>query len=171
MHSAAKTRNLPFEGIRTEVTTARSFDDVTARLHELCGHSSIQQLVDLAAKGHSEEQYVAEVTRQFVGKSGFMLFHEIDHGGWMHQFGIERKMVRWILGNPLIAITMLRHDLSSGLFAPVELMITEHADRNGSTITYVMPSSLIVTGDNPPLKKAAEQLDAKFAALIEQIAG
>jgi len=46
-----------------------------------------------------------------------MLFHEIDHGGWLSKFGINRRMVRWIFGNPLIAITMIRHDLTAGLFA------------------------------------------------------
>ena len=35
-----------------------------------------------------------------------MLFHEIDHGEWLPVFGIKLKVMRWILGNPLIAITM-----------------------------------------------------------------
>ena len=34
-------------------------------------------------------------------------------------------MMRWIFGNPLIAITMIRHDLTAGLFAPVEILVTE----------------------------------------------
>jgi Domain of unknown function DUF302 len=46
-------------------------------------------------------------------------------------------MVRWIFGNPLIAITMIRHDLTAGLFAPVEILVTEAEDGLGTTITYV----------------------------------
>jgi hypothetical protein len=30
--------------------------------------------------------------------------------------------MRVILGNPLIAITMLRHEVTAGLFAPVECL-------------------------------------------------
>jgi uncharacterized protein (DUF302 family) len=80
-----------------------------------------------------------EVTRRYVGRSGFMLFAEIDHGGWLPVFGIRRRTVRVILGNPLIAVTM-----TAGLFAPVELLITEHEDGRGTNVVYVRPSSLIV---------------------------
>ena len=52
-------------------------------------------------------------------------------------------VVRWILGNPLIAITMIRHDITAGLFAPVEILVTEKERGPGTTITYVRPSSLI----------------------------
>ncbi len=78
--------------------------------------------------------------------------------------------MRVILGNPLIAITMLRHDVTAGLFAPVELLLTDEGD-DGSSVTYVKPSSLMVVEPNPELLSAAEQLDAKLAALAEQVAG
>jgi len=42
-------------------------------------------------------------------------------------------------------------DLSAGLFAPVEILVTEAEDGQGTTITYVRPSSLMVIGNNPPL--------------------
>lgn len=58
-----------------------------------------------------------------AGPSGFMLFALVEHGAWITKAGIDRKAIRAILGNPLIAITMLRHDVSAGLFAPVELLI------------------------------------------------
>ena len=73
---------------------------------------------------------------------------------------INRRMVRWIFGNPLIAITMIRHDLTAGLFAPVEILVTEAEDGRGTTITYVRPSSLMVIGNNPPLMQAAAELQS-----------
>jgi hypothetical protein len=78
-----------------------------------------------------------------------MLFHEIDHGGWLPRFGINRRVVRWILGNPLIAITMICHDIRAGLFAPPEVPVTEKDRGPGTTITYVRPSSLIFIEANP----------------------
>ncbi len=72
-----------------------------------------------------------------------------------------------MIGNPLIAITMLRHDVTAGLFAPVELLITE--EENGrSALTYVVPSSLMVVEPNEPLRAAALELDAKLAALASE---
>ena len=73
-----------------------------------------------------------------------MLFHEIDHGEWLPFFGIKLKVMRWILGNPLIAITMMRHDLTAGLRVPVELLLVENESGEGSTVIYALPSSLMV---------------------------
>jgi hypothetical protein len=78
--------------------------------------------------------------------------------------------VRVILGNPLIAITMLRHDLSAGLFAPVELLVTASEEGSGTQIIYVQPSSLMcVPGTGPELRPAAEVLDAKLSKLVSDI--
>lgn len=98
-----------------------------------------------------------------------MLFATFDHGVWISKAGIERKALRVILGNPLIAITMIRHDATAGLFAPVELLILD--EDGGSSLTYVKPSSLMVVDDNPPLQSAAEALDAKLAALAAKVTG
>ena len=84
----------------------------------------------------------------------------------LSKFGISRRSVRWILGNPLIAITMIRHDISAGLFAPVELLLTEAEDGQGTTVTYVRPSTLMAIEQNPPLLDAARVLDEKCDALV-----
>ncbi len=161
-----QTENKPFNGFRTEVTTSIDFDEVLTRLRAEMGRVSVQEIVALARTPITEAEYVQEVNERFVGKSGFMLFAEIDHGGWLPKFGIERRTVRWILGNPLIAVTMIRHDITAGLFAPVELLVTEAEDRRSVTVTYVRPSTLMVIGNNPPLLEAARALDEKFDALV-----
>jgi uncharacterized protein (DUF302 family) len=142
---------------------------VLDQLRNSMGRTSIPQIVELAQKPISEAEYRRLIEERFVGKSGFMLFHEIDHGGWLSKFGIHRRMVRWIFGNPLIAITMSRHDLTDGLFSPVEILVTETEDGRGTTITYVRPSSLMVMGNNPPLMQAAAELDKKLDELISGV--
>jgi hypothetical protein len=99
-----------------------------------------------------------------------MLFGLIDHGAWTRKAGVSRRAVRVILGNPLIAITMLRHDSEAGLFAPVELLLLEESE-NTSRLLYVKPSSLMVVNANPPLQEAAAGLDRKLAALAVKIVG
>jgi hypothetical protein len=61
---------------------------------------------------------------------------------------------------------MLRHDITAGLFAPVEVLVAENGSGPGATITYVLPSSLIVIEENPPLLEAAKALDEKLNALV-----
>jgi uncharacterized protein (DUF302 family) len=96
-----------------------------------------------------------------------MLFEVFDHGAWIRKTGIERKVLRVILGNPLIAITMLRHDVTAGLFAPVEVLLVEEA-AGRSSLTFLKPS-LMVIEDNPELLSAATELDAKLAALAVKV--
>jgi uncharacterized protein (DUF302 family) len=161
----------PFQGIRIEVDTMVSFDQVLSRLRRLMGDASVPEVVTLAKEATTEAEFIQRVQERLVGESGFMLFHEIDHGGWLPRFGINRRVVRWILGNPLIAITMIRHDITAGLFAPVEILVTEKERGPGTTITYVRPSSLMVFEENPPLLEAAKALDEKLDALIAKATG
>jgi hypothetical protein len=57
---------------------------------------------------------------------------------------------------------MLKHDIRAGLFAPVELMVIENEGGDGCTLTYDLPSPLMVTEENPPLLEAAQALDHKL---------
>ena len=154
----------PFQGIRIKVDTLVSFDEVLSRLRRLMGEARVPEVVALAKEAITEAEYAQKVEERFVGESGFMLFHEIDHGGWLPRFGINRLSVRLILGNPLIAITMIRHDITAGLFAPVEILVTEKRSGAGTTITYVRPSSLMVIEENPPLHEAAKAFSSALAS-------
>jgi uncharacterized protein (DUF302 family) len=147
------------------VHTSRAYDDVLVRLRRLTGATFFGEVVALAEEPITEAEFTQEIDR-LVGKIGFMLFAEIDHGSWLPKFGINQRTVRWIIGNPLYAITMIRHDITAGLFAPVELLVTENIDRAGATVTYVRPSSLMVVEDNPPLLAAAQVLDGKLLELV-----
>ena len=100
MSAEASVASKPFQGIRIEVDTLVSFDEVLSRLRRLMGDASAQEVVALAKEAITEAEYVQKVQERFVGESGFMLFHEIDHGGWLPRFGINRRTKRWILGSP-----------------------------------------------------------------------
>jgi uncharacterized protein (DUF302 family) len=166
MKASSSTITREFTGQRIQVDTSLSFDDVRARLADLLGHTSIPEINAIAQSAKSETAYSREVEKRFIGKSGFMLLAEINHGCWIRIFGIHRKVLRLILGNPLIAITMIRHDINAALFVPMELLLTDHCDGNGSSLIYVRPSSLIVIDNNPDLLAAAKVLDDKLEALI-----
>lgn len=182
----------PFEAKRVRFDSTRSFDEVLLNLRTLVGTATLQEVNKQEAGGvtreHVEtlgEEYIAamqrlggstrehfeHVVQSQVGESGFMLFHEIDHGEWLPVFGIQRKVVRWILGNPLIAITMMRHDITAGLFAPVELLLVENESRDGSTVMYDLPSSLMVIERHPALLEAAQELDRKLQTLVSRVTG
>jgi len=63
-----------------------------------------------------------------------MFFLEVKHSEWLRTFGINRKVIRWVFGNPIIAYTMIRHATTAGLFAPVDLLLNENEAGAGCTI-------------------------------------
>ena len=157
---------IPFQGVRVRFDSAQRFEDVVAALLDDVGDKPVP-IDDFAARLESWEAYEREV-QSHAGPSGFMLFALLDHGDWIKKAGIDRKVLRVVIGNPLIAITMLRHDVTAGLFAPVELLIAEEKN-DRSSLTYVVPSSLMVVEKNEALRAAAVQLDAKLEALAAKV--
>lgn len=156
-----------FDGVRVRYDSAKSYDELVAALLADIGDQPVP--INDIATSTSDWRTHQERVESHIGPSGFTLFGIVDHGAWITKVGIERKALRVILGNPLIAITMLRHDVTAGLFAPVELLVTDNG--TGSNVTYVKPSSLMVIEPNPELLSAAEQLDATLAALAEKVTG
>jgi uncharacterized protein (DUF302 family) len=154
-----------FEGVRVRYASTKSYDELLAALLADIGEQPIP-INNVATTTDSWESYQAQV-ESHIGPSGFMLFGVVDHGAWITKAGIDRKAIRVILGNPLLAITMLRHDVTAGLFAPVELLVADEG--TGSSLTYVKPSSLMVVQPNAELLSAAEKLDAKLAELASKV--
>jgi hypothetical protein len=171
-HSEDNMTNPPahqttFSGTRVRFDSALAFDRVLDNLRAAVGRPSMADLVKLSTEPSTKSEFANKV-ESYAGESDFMLFLELNHGAWIGRFGTERKMVRWILGNPMIAITMIKHDVTAGLFVPVELLLAENESGEGSSIIYILPSSLMATG-NAELTKAAKALDAKLEALVAKV--
>jgi uncharacterized protein (DUF302 family) len=163
--SSSDPHEIPFDGVRVRYDSAKSYDELVAALLADIGERPVP--IDEFPKAFNTWDSYQQKVQSCVGPSGFMLFGLFNHGGWITKAGIDRKVLRVILGNPLIAITMLRHDVTAGLFAPVEVLIADEG--SGSSLTYVKPSSLMVIEHNPELLNAASELDAKLAALAEKV--
>ena len=77
----------------------------------------------------------------------------------------------YTIGNPLIARTMLEHDIAAGLNVPVRLMIYEDPASGTTRLTYDLPSSLMSGLKNKKVNAAAKKLDAKLIALAVDATG
>ena len=82
------------------------------------------------------------------------------------------RTTRYILGNPLVAETMLVHDPNVALNVPPTILVLENEDKGGTQVVYYLPSSIIavsVTGVvKAELRAAAEVLDEKLEALVKR---
>jgi len=153
-----------------EYETTRSFDDVISAFERVVG--TVEGIGWESAQNASKS--VAEFesnVKENIGPSGFMRFLTIDHGSWLSLLGQPAKLRMYTIGNPLIAITMLRHNIAAGLNVPLRLAIYWDEASGTTRLTYDQPSGLMSGIGNPSLMEAAEALDAKLAALAEQVTG
>jgi uncharacterized protein (DUF302 family) len=167
----ARATATTFDGQRIRITTPRSFDDVLTRLRQLIGTAAVEQVsAAMQQLGGPSQENFETVVRSQLGPSEFMLFHEINHSQWLPLYGVTQRVLRLIFGNPVIAFTMMRDDLTAGLFAPVEVLLVEHDNGQGCTVVYNLPSAQVAAED-PSLLPAARELDNKLNALISDATG
>lgn len=140
--------------IHHEQVSDRSFDAVVAAFEAAVGtadEASFRAAVNASANAEDFERRV----RAFEGPSGFMRFMQIDHGAWMAKIGLTARVKLYILGNPLIARTMLEHDIGAGLNVPVRALIYEDPRGGTCCLAYDLPSSLLARLGNERLLEAA----------------
>jgi uncharacterized protein (DUF302 family) len=110
-----------------------------------------------------------------------MFFAQFNHTSWLPLYHLpitadangedfHRGILRVVLGNPLVAETMLQYDLTAGLAIPPELLILETKDRKGTEVVWNRPSDLVVGASRDQrLIKAARKLDQLFETFVEYL--
>ena len=140
------------------------FDEFTQTLEQSLGRFDDALLKGVEADPCPVEERLVEA----AGEEGLMLFNVQDHGRLLGIYGTPKKAKQFVLGNPLIAATMTRHDIRAGLYAPLRLFVYEAEDRS-THIEYDQPSSLFGQFDNPEVTAVAHSLDTKLACLINKV--
>jgi uncharacterized protein (DUF302 family) len=153
-----------------ERISARSFDEVIAAFEAAVGLVEDGGIENDAEATRSSSDFEARI-RSREGTSGFMRFLTIDHGAWLARNGLDAKARMYTIGNPLIAWTMIKHDLGAGLIVPIRLMIYEDAGSRTVRLAYDLPSSLKSRLGDEEVAAAARKLDAKLGALAELATG
>jgi uncharacterized protein (DUF302 family) len=149
--------------------TDRRFDEVVRGFEEQVGTLEEAGWSSIPAASTDKEDFERRV-EDVLGPSGFTRFLTIDHGDWLSKEGHAKRIRMYVLGNPLIAITMMQHHVEAGLDVPVRLAIYEDAD--GSTkVVFNKPSTLMSALGDEKVQAAASKLDAKMLALGEAITG
>jgi hypothetical protein len=178
---------VPIAATRIDYRSSISFDVAESRLRssiqkdpEWSFQTKWKEVVRSAFHNASPQAAFTSLVESTVGPHGFMHFFEVDHGAWLPLFsdqlawkpadGKNLKAKRFILGNPLIAIGMMKCDLNAGLYAPTELFLIEE-ETGGCRIVYQLPSGLVAgyEGAEGELKKGALTLDEKLEMLVVDV--
>jgi uncharacterized protein (DUF302 family) len=154
---------------RFSLISSKTFDQVVATLNAAIGHP------DMAEFGRSthEARSLAELKSAIengLSKAGLMLFMQLDHGAVLQkETGQDTpRIIRLLIGNPLIMKEMAKHVPDAGSYAPVTVLVDERAD--GVHMSYDrMASFLAVYGNRDALQVAAD-LDSKIETLLRDAA-
>jgi uncharacterized protein (DUF302 family) len=153
-----------------EFKTARPFEEVIATFETVVGALEDVGWRSIREPARDVADFEVRVQRT-LGPSGFTRFLTIDHGEWLTFLGQPAKARMYTIGNPLIAITILQHDVAAGLNVPVRVMIYRDESDSMTRFVYDEPSTLMSGLHNSDVTAAAEKLDAKLAALAAQVTG
>ena len=99
-----------------------------------------------------------------------MSFMQLDQGGVMRkETGRDTpRIVRLLIGNPLIMKEMAKHVPDAGSYAPVTVLVDERAD--GVHLSYDKMESFLAPYGNRDALEVARNLDKKIEDLLGQAA-
>jgi uncharacterized protein (DUF302 family) len=78
------------------------------------------------------------------------------------------KILRLVIGNPLVMKEMVKHVADAGSYAPVTILIDERAD--GVHLSYDRMAGFLAPYGSPEALQVARDLDAKVENLLVEAA-
>jgi uncharacterized protein (DUF302 family) len=154
---------------RFSVTSAKPFEDVVAKLAAGVGHPDMRAVFAKigAAKTYAE---VEQAIQPGLGPTGLMEFMRFDHGEVVRKDRGEKtpRVMRFLIGNPLVMKKMVEHVSDAGSYAPVTILVDERAD--GVHLSYDTMASFLEPYSNAEALKVARELDAKVEELLSAAA-
>jgi uncharacterized protein (DUF302 family) len=162
-------RKLAVEMQRFSVTSSKPFEQVLAAVDAAVGHPDIGEFHRKLA---STATYAAieKVVQEVIGSAGLMEFIRFDLGAILRkEHGVPTpRIMRLVIGNPLIMKQMVEHVPDAGSYAPVTILIDERSD--GVHLSYDTMASALIPYGSPEASKIAQDLDEKVKALMKAAA-
>jgi uncharacterized protein (DUF302 family) len=155
---------------RLGIVSSRPFEEVVRRLAETIGHPDMDAFHRAVVTARNLPD-LEEVLQGAIGSSGLMEFVRFDPGEILRKEhdGLGPRILRLVVGNPLIMKEMVRTVPDSASYAPVTILVDERAD--GVHLSYDSMESLIASYGSQAALTVARDLDAKIEILLKAVAG
>ena len=154
---------------RMSVVSSRPFDEIIQRLTATIGRPDMSAFHSAIAAATTATD-LEEVVHGTIGSSDLMEFVRFDAGEVLRKErnGRGPKMLRLVVGNPLIMKEMAKTVPDAASYAPITILVDERAD--GVHLSYDLMASLIAPYGSEPALAVARDLDAKIEDLLETAA-
>jgi len=155
---------------RFSLTSSRPFDAVVAAFKSAIGQPDMVEFFKETRATNSFPD-LERVVRSGLGRTDLMLFAEFDMGDILRRETGSKspKVMRFVVGNPLIMKEMVKHVPDAGSYAPVTVLIDERPD--GVHVSYDKMESCLRPYGNAEALVVAQNLDAKVTTLLRECAG
>jgi uncharacterized protein (DUF302 family) len=154
---------------RVSLTSSKPFDAVVASIKAAVGQPDMAKFRQTTMTAQSFAE-LERAVQEGLGRTGLMLFMEFDLGAILRrESGLETpKIIRFVIGNPLIMKEMVKHVHDAGSYAPVTILVDER--RDGVHLSYDKMASLLAPYGSPEALRVARELDTKIESLLRDAA-
>jgi uncharacterized protein (DUF302 family) len=154
---------------RFSLTSSKPFDQVVAAVDAAIGHPDMAEFARSSREARSFAELKSAVEKG-LSEVGLMLFMVLDHGAVLRkETGRDTpRIVRFIIGNPLIMKEMAKHVPDAGSYAPVTVLVDERAD--GVHLSYDRMARFLAPYENRDALEVARDLDRKIEDLLREAA-
>jgi len=154
---------------RLSVTSSKPFAAVVDAIKARVGRPDMIEFAR-SIRGVRSFDELERTVSAGLGKTGLMLFMEFDQGAVLRkESGRDApKMVRLLIGNPLVMKEMAKHVPDAGTYAPVTILVDERPD--GVHLSYDRMASFLAPYGNADALAVARELDSKIETLLRESA-
>ena len=155
---------------RFSLKSSKPFDQVVAAVNAGVGHPDMAEFTRSTHDARSFAELKRAVEKG-LSESGLMLFMQLDQGAVLQKETgqVTPRIIRLLIGNPLIMKEMAKHVPDAGSYAPVTVLVDERPD--GVHISNDRMASLLAPYRNSEALAVARDLDEKVEALLNEAAG
>jgi len=153
---------------RVSVVSSRPFDEIVRKLTTAIGQPDMRAFHKAIGTTRTMAE-LEEVVHRAIGPSELMEFIRFDAGEVLRKErdGQGPKILRLVVGNPLIMKEMARTVPDAASYAPITILIDERED--GVHISYDSMASLIAPYESQQALAVARDLDTKVEDLLERV--
>jgi uncharacterized protein (DUF302 family) len=154
---------------RFSLTSSKPFDEVVAGINAAIGHPDMAEFGRSTHEARSFDELKSAVEKG-LSKAGLMLFLQLDQGAVLRkETGRDTpRIIRLVIGNPLIMKEMAKHVPDAGSYAPVTVLVDERAD--GVHLSYDRMVCFLAPYGNSEARSVARDLDSKIETLLRECA-
>ena len=154
---------------RLTVVSSEPFEKIVTRLTAAVGHPDMNTFPSAVAAARTAAD-LEGVVQTAVGPSDLMEFARYDAGEVLRKErdGQGPRILRLVVGNPLIMKEMARTVPDAASYAPVTILVDERAD--GVHLSYDSMASLLAPYGSQSALAIARNLDGKIESLLNTAA-